>query len=43
VATVVLAGLLGRELARWADDGSRTTELTPVPTSDDDRWPTGAV
>ena len=27
VATIVLAGLLARELARWTDDANRTTEL----------------
>ena len=45
VATVVLGGLLARELARWTDGGNRTTEPTPTPAPapDDGRWITGAV
>ena len=43
VATVVLGGLLARELARWTDGGNRTTEPTPAPAPDDGRWITGAV
>jgi O-antigen/teichoic acid export membrane protein len=35
VATLVLAGLLGREFARWTDGGSKAAELTPSPAPDD--------
>jgi O-antigen/teichoic acid export membrane protein len=43
VATVVLAGLLARELARWSVGGHRHLTLAPVPASDADRCSPGAI